>query len=80
MKRTEFLSVQFRTCHYNTLGNQLAVDCIPINIFLIPVRTLLLTEQHSQCRYIPFRSDNEQAVTFFNYFFRSGDTDISIPP
>ena len=80
MQRTQFLSVQFGTCHHDTLRNQLAVNGIPVDILLVPVRIFLFAEQHRQCRRTLFGSDDQQTVTFFNHLLGSGNTHIPVPP
>jgi hypothetical protein len=45
---SQLLPVQFGTGDDDALRNQLAVDSIPIDIFLVPIRILLFTEQYGK--------------------------------
>lgn len=78
VQRAQFLSVQFGTCHHDTLRDELAVYGIPVYIFLVPVGMLLLAEKHSQSRRIFLRGNHQQAVTFLYNLFRGRNTHIPI--
>ena len=80
VQRAQFLSVQFGTCHHDTLRDELAVYGIPVYILFVPVGMFLFTEQYGQCRSILFRSHHQQAVSFPDYLLGSGDAYVAVPP
>ena len=58
-KSSQLLPVQFGTGDDDALRNQLAVDSIPIDIFLVPIRILLFTEQYGKGQCVFFGCNNQ---------------------
>ena len=54
------------------LGNQFAVDGIPVNVFFVPVPFFLFTEQNGQCGRIFFGRDYQNTVILFQYLSEVG--------